>query len=167
LSIHLRNVHIEKKEKMTVNKILPFCLLVIALSVLSGIGRTSAPSSPADSNQFVLTKSFRIRAGNEDLLASVYTTGGGHRQKEVLSIWSRGNGGYELQYIKTAGAGETFLEPSVLEIQGMSFINLGISGNTSGHPTTVATLWMAPDTSLHEVTSQHSKALLKIGASTE
>jgi len=145
-------------------KILPFCLLIIGLSVLSEIGRTSAPSSPAVSNQFVLSKSFDIEGDTNDLLASIYSTGDGPRRKEVLSIWSRENYGYELQYIKTAGTGENFLKPSVLEVEGIRFMNLAIAGKFTNHPATVATLWIAPDHSLHEVTSQHAKALLKLTA---
>ena len=144
------------------NRILPFILLVFVLSVLSQIGRTTAPTSPAVSNQFVLTKSFGIRWGKEDLLASIYSTGEGSRQKEVLSIWSHEKYGYELQYIKTTAAGENFREPAVLEVQGMRFINIAIVGKRASNPSTIATLWIAPDTSLHEVTPHHAKALLKI-----
>lgn len=149
---------------MTLKKILPLLLLIVGLSVLSEIGRTSAPSSPAVSNQFVLTKSFGIEAGKNGLLASIYCTGEGTRRKEVLSIWSREQYGYELQYIKTAGAGENFLQPSVLEVEGIRFVNLAIAGHSTNAPTTIATLWIAPDSSLHEVTSQHAKALLKISS---
>jgi hypothetical protein len=156
------DAHYESKEKRKLSKVLPFCLLVVALSVLSEIGRTSAPSSPAVASQFVLSKSYGIDGASQDMLASVYSTGEGPRRKEVLSIWSRESYGYELQYIKTASVGENFLQPSVLEIQGMQFINVSISHKSTQHPATVATLWIAPDASLHEVNLHHAKTLQRI-----
>jgi hypothetical protein len=140
-------------------KILSFALFVLTISILSGVGRSSGFNQPAQQNQFQLKASYPMKAGNEDLLATIYQAGQGERQKEILSIWSRESYGYELQYIRTAAAGQTFLKPEALTIQEMDFVNIRTAGPV---PSSKMTLWLAPDSSLHEVGMKQAHELMKI-----
>src|SRR5262245_14038465 len=139
-------------------KILSFALFVLVVSILSGVGRSSGSNQTQQPNQFQLKASYPLKAGQEDLLATIYEAGTGERQKEILSIWSRESYGYELQYIRTAAAGENFLQPSALIVEDLNFVNIQTTG--SNHP--VVTLWLAPDSSLHEVSVKHAHELMKI-----
>jgi len=144
--------------EVKVKKLFTFCLFVIVLSVLSGIGRSSG-SNPSVQDQFTLKASYPVENGDQDLLATIYSAGSAHRQKEILSIWSQESYGYELQYIRTAATGESFLKPSAVHVQDMNFMH--ITTHKGPETSTVATLWLAPDSTLHEVTSHHAQELMK------
>ena len=146
-------------------KVLSFCLFVAVLSILSGIGRSSGSNAAPVPNQFTLKASYPMKAGGKELLASVYRAGEADRQKEILSIWSRESYGYELQYIRTAAAGENFLEPAALVVEEMNFMSIATAPSGGHAANSVATLWLAPDSTLHEVTSKHARELMKIHSS--
>jgi hypothetical protein len=145
-------------------KILPFALFVLVVSILSGVTRTSGFNQTQQPNQFLLKASYPMRAGEQDLLATIYETGEGERQKEILSIWSRESYGYELQYIRTAAAGENFLKPAALTVTDLNFVNIRTVGPEPGSNHPAVTLWLAPDSSLHEVSVKHAHELMKIHA---
>ena len=145
-------------------KILSFCLFVLVVSVLSGVGRSSGSNQSHQPNQFLLKASYPMKAGEQDLLATIYQAGEGERQKEILSIWSKESYGYELQYIRTTAAGQNFLKPATLAIEDMNFVSIQTAGPEAGSNHSVVTLWLAPDSSLHEVNGKHAAELMKIAA---
>ena len=98
------------------------------------------------------------------MLATVYSCGTGSHSKEVLSIWSREAQAYELQYIRTAGTGETFLEPELFSIEGMQFVKITTADKTQQQPLIEAVLSLRPDLTLHEIQSKQVKELIKIQA---
>jgi hypothetical protein len=112
-----------------VKKLLPVSVLIGAVLFLSQWMRTSSvPSNTlaanqavAAANQFVLKKNFPLNNDGKPLLTTIYSTGHGEKEQEVLSIWSAESDGYQLRYIRTADAGRTFVKPAVFTNQDISF----------------------------------------------
>jgi hypothetical protein len=152
-----------------VPKILPVAIFIGVLVILSQFARTSGDfykqSEAAEAgqpNQFRLKQSFNLATSNRGLLATVYSCGKGTKEKEILSIWSREADSYELQYIRTAAAGQSFKRPDIFSIEKMSFLKITTAHRQTGEPAIETVLSISPELTLHEIQANQAKELIKI-----
>jgi hypothetical protein len=154
-----------------VPKILSVAVLFALLIALSQFARTSTDGQHSDAqiasaavqaeNQFSLKKSYPLGNGNEGLLATIYSCGLGVKKKEILSIWSREADAYELQYIKAAANGQSFVEPFFFSIEKNDFIRISTRNRNTGDVVTDSVLSIKPDTTLSELELKEFKEILK------
>lgn len=137
--------------------------------MLSQFARTSTDfyrhteaAEAAQPNQFRLKQSFHLAGQDRGLLATIYSCGSGTKEKEVLSIWSRESDAYELQYIRTAAAGQTFLKPEIFSVEKVSFLKISTRDRRSGQAVMDTMLSITPELTLHEIQSKQAKELIKI-----
>ena len=149
-------------------KILSVAVLFALLIALSQFARTStdAPSeeiaaAEQTQNDFSLKKSYQLRNENADLLATVYSCGLGLKKKEILSIWSRESDAYELQYIKAAATGQSFVEPLLFSIESADFIRISTLNKKTGDVITDSVLSLKPDSTLAEMELRQFKEIVK------
>ena len=151
-------------------KILPVAIFIGVILVLSQFARTSTDLSRQSEaaevnrqpNQFRLKQSYNLGASDRSLLATVYSCGEGAKEKEVLSIWSREADSYELQYIRTAAAGQAFNKPDIFSIEKMSFVRISTKNTRTGHASMETVLSITPELTLHEIQANQAKQLIKI-----
>jgi hypothetical protein len=151
-------------------KILPVAIFIGVMVILSQFARTptdlSRPSEAAEmssqANQFRLKQSYNLGAPDSGLLATVYSCGEGTKEKEILSIWSRESDAYELQYIRTAAAGQAFNKPDIFSIEKMSFVKISTKNRQTGQAAMESVLSITPEFTLHEIQANQAKHLIKI-----
>jgi hypothetical protein len=143
-------------------RILPVVMFLILIAFLSQMARTApgaykgteaAALSSQDQSQFRLKRSYVIGSEDTGLLATIYSCGTGSRQKEILSIWSRESEAYELQYLRTAAAGESFTKPEIFSAKEKTIIK--ISYGSQGNKPENALLSVAQDSSIREISAIH------------
>ena len=150
-------------------KILSVAILFAFLIALSQFARTStyarseqvAAAIKQTQNDFSLKKSYQLENENADLLATIYSCGLGVKRKEILSIWSRESDAYELQYIKAAGAGQSFVEPFLFSIENADFIRISTLNRKTGDVATDSVLSLKPDSTLAEMELKKFKEFVK------
>jgi hypothetical protein len=152
-----------------VPKILPVAILIGVLVILSQFARTSTDFSRQSEaaeigqpNQFRLKQSYNLASSTRGLLATVYSCGKGTKEKEILSIWSREADSYELQYIRTAAAGQSFQKPDIFSVKKMSFVKITTAQKQTGQPAVETVLSISPELTLHELQANQAKELIKI-----
>jgi hypothetical protein len=149
-------------------KILPAGIFLSLLIALSQIAKPTTDqtdiSATQHEGQFRLQESFALDTDSRALLATIYACGEGTRQKEVLSIWSNNQETYELEYIRTAAPGQTFLKPEAFSIEEVEFIKITTGNHQSGKLQIETILSVQPYSGLHEVDPGHSRELIKIYA---
>ncbi len=141
-------------------KILPVAILIAVLAMLSQFARTSTDGyrqteaaellTSDQENHFKLKQSYPIGSEIHNLLATIYSCGTGAKQKEILSIWSRESDAYELQYIRTAAAGQTFKKPEIFSNEKMSFIKISTEDRNTGRAAIDTVLRVDSDSTLKE-----------------
>jgi hypothetical protein len=151
-----------------VPKILSVAVLFALLIALSQFARTSTDvrseqisAAEQTQNDFSLKKSYQLRNENADLLATIYSCGLGLKKKEILSIWSRGSDAYELQYIKAAATGQSFVEPLLFSIENADFIRISTLNKKTGDVVTDSVLSLKTDSTLAEMELRQFKEIVK------
>jgi hypothetical protein len=151
-----------------VPKILSVAVLFALLIALSQFARTSTDvrseqisAAEQTQNDFSLKKSYQLRNENADLLATIYSCGLGLKKKEILSIWSRGADAYELQYIKAAATGQSFVEPLLFSIENADFVRISTLNKKTGDVVTDSVLSLKPDSTLAEMELRQFKEIVK------
>ena len=151
-------------------KILPVAIFIGVIAILSQFARTSpdfsksteAAEFSSEPNQFRLKQSYTLGAPDSILLATVYSCGSGTKEKEILSIWSRESDTYELQYIRTIGAGLAFNKPDIFSIEKKSFVKISAKNRQTGQESMETVLSITPQFTLHEIQANQAKQLIKI-----
>lgn len=155
-------------------KILTVAFIIALLIALSQFARTSTgvyrpgeqpPGVEQEQNHFSLKKSFVLGSGNQDMLATIYSCGLGEKKKEILSIWSRETDAYELQYIKAAASGESFIQPFLFSVENRNFIRISTQNRMTGDVVTDSVLSLKQDSTLHEIELKRFKEMLKVNLS--
>jgi hypothetical protein len=141
---------------VSVKKLLPVSILIAVVLCLSQwirvpSGRTAAANQALANNQFVLKESYPLNNDTHRLLATIYATGKGAKEQEILSIWSAETDGYQLRYIRTAEAGHTFIKPPIFNNQDLSFIKIATQDRKTGAVSTHALLSLKSDDTVREV----------------
>jgi hypothetical protein len=150
-------------------KILPVAIFIGVIVILSQFARTSTDlyrhteaAEVGQPNQFRLKQSYNLGASSRGLLATVYSCGTGLKEKEILSIWSREADSYELQYIRTAAAGQAFTKPDIFSIEKMTFVKIYTQNRGSGQAVMETVLSITPELTLHEIQAKQAQELIKI-----
>ena len=113
-------------------------------------------------NDFSLKKSYQLGNEKANFLATVYSCGSGPKKKEILSIWSRETDAYELQYIKAAANGQSFVEPFLFSVENADFIRVSTLNRKTGDVVTDSVLSLKPDSTLAEMELRQFKEMLKV-----
>ncbi|MCI0415200.1 hypothetical protein L0222_20705 [bacterium] len=152
-------------------KILSVAILFAMLIALSQFARTTTggyrveeqnASAIQAQNRFSLKKSYQLGNGDRSLLATIYSCGLGAKKKEILSIWSRGSDAYELQYIKAAANGQSFMEPFFFSVENSNFIRISTRNQNAAHVVTDSVLSLKPDSTLAEIELKEFKEIMKM-----
>jgi hypothetical protein len=151
-----------------VPKILSVAVLFALLIALSQFARTSTDgrseqiaAAQRAQNDFSLKKSYQLKNETADLLVTIYSCGLGFKKKEILSIWSRESDAYELQYIKAASTGQSFVEPLLFSIENADFIRISTLNKKTGDVVTDSVLSLKPDSTLAEMELRQFKEIVK------
>ena len=146
-------------------KILPLSIFIVVLALVTQFARTAPnpnqqteAANPSTESQFRLKQSYPIRSEIGEFLATIYSCGSGQKQKEILSIWSRESNAYELQYIRTAAAGQTFAKPEMFSNEKSDFIQISTRDRNNGATSVQTILVVTDDLTVNEIPTKRNRS---------